>query len=312
MLGGGSSRSSPPTSPRPTKDGSSRPKKQPPPARPPSPCTRPPTGSSADASCCRSCTARSCTRPSPARLTRARRRPGDRPRPPRPGAARDRVHPAPGSSSRRHPPHGGGWGHHDRGDHAPRPAAGRPRRRRVATLDTGHHISAGEARRLACAHRIVPAVLDGASVPLDLGRTRRLHTKANAWRWPNATGAAPPLRVRPTTRLVPGPPRPPWATGGHTDVTTGRLLCGHHHRRIHDPAYHHPHPARRHRRVPPTGVSRTPRDHESTAGPDVSTVRRFASTARHAASATRRAASAYARRPADGPDGTPGPLECRG
>ncbi len=33
----------------------------------------------------------------------------------------------------------------------------------------------------------------------------------------------------------------PWSHGGHTDLTTGRLLCGHHHRRIHDPRYAHEH-----------------------------------------------------------------------
>jgi hypothetical protein len=29
----------------------------------------------------------------------------------------------------------------------------------------------------------------------------------------------------------------PWSQGGRTDLKTGRLLCGHHHRRIHDPHY---------------------------------------------------------------------------
>ena len=109
----------------------------------------------------------------------------------------------------------------------------------VATLDTGTRISAGEARRLACAHRIVPAVLDGASVPLDLGRTRRLHTRAQR--------LAMSIRDRGCTAV--GCDRPPslchahhdqpWSLGGSTDLETGRLLCGHHHRRIHDPAYHH-------------------------------------------------------------------------
>ncbi|MCW2817859.1 MAG: hypothetical protein JWR42_646, partial [Marmoricola sp.] len=109
----------------------------------------------------------------------------------------------------------------------------------VATLDTGHRISAGEARRLACAHRIVPAVLDGASAPLDLGRARRLHTRTQR--------LALALRDRGCTAT--GCDRPPascqahhdhpWSSGGHTDTATGRLLCGHHHRRIHDPGYTH-------------------------------------------------------------------------
>ena len=35
----------------------------------------------------------------------------------------------------------------------------------------------GEARRLACKAGIIPMVLDGASMPLDLGRERRLFSK---------------------------------------------------------------------------------------------------------------------------------------
>jgi hypothetical protein len=46
----------------------------------------------------------------------------------------------------------------------------------VATVDTGHRISAGQARRLACRAGITPMVLDGDSVPLDMGRERRLFT----------------------------------------------------------------------------------------------------------------------------------------
>nr|WP_257957087.1 13E12 repeat family protein [Nocardioides sp. B-3] len=48
----------------------------------------------------------------------------------------------------------------------------------VATLDTGDTITAGQARRLACRAKILPAVLSGKSEILDLGRSRRLHTAA--------------------------------------------------------------------------------------------------------------------------------------
>src|SRR4029079_892111 len=44
----------------------------------------------------------------------------------------------------------------------------------VAVTDTGHRISAGEARRLACRAGIIPMVLYGYSMPLDLGREKRL------------------------------------------------------------------------------------------------------------------------------------------
>ena len=48
----------------------------------------------------------------------------------------------------------------------------------VGTLGDGTRISAGEARRLACGAGILPAVLDGNSEVLDLGRTRRLFSTA--------------------------------------------------------------------------------------------------------------------------------------
>ncbi len=49
---------------------------------------------------------------------------------------------------------------------------------RAAGLCDGTRISAGEARRLACGAGIIPVVLGGASEPLDVGRQRRFHTKA--------------------------------------------------------------------------------------------------------------------------------------
>ena len=39
---------------------------------------------------------------------------------------------------------------------------------------TGDRITAAQARRLACTAKILPVVLGGDSLPLDLGRTRRL------------------------------------------------------------------------------------------------------------------------------------------
>ena len=48
----------------------------------------------------------------------------------------------------------------------------------TAGLTTGTAITASEARRLACGAGILPAVLDGRSQPLELGRTRRLFSSA--------------------------------------------------------------------------------------------------------------------------------------
>jgi len=109
----------------------------------------------------------------------------------------------------------------------------------AAGVDTGHEISAGEARRLACGAGILPAVLNGASLPLDLGRTQRFFTEAHRVA----------LATRHTTCLADGCDRPyawtdlhhrdPWSTGGRTDLNNAEPLCGFHHHRIHDPAYHH-------------------------------------------------------------------------
>ena len=103
----------------------------------------------------------------------------------------------------------------------------------AALLPTGDVISAEAARRLACDARLIPAVLDTAGMPLDLGRARRLFT-------PTQRRA---LILRDGGCAFPGCDRPPqwcechhcvhWADGGPTDVGNGVLLCGHHHRLIH-------------------------------------------------------------------------------
>jgi hypothetical protein len=101
----------------------------------------------------------------------------------------------------------------------------------------GDHISAAQARRLACTAKILPAVLGGDSLPLDLGRARRLFS--------------PPQRkamlVRDRTCRAEGCDVPgtwcdahhldPWHAGGRTDLADGVLLCSHHHHRIHDDSY---------------------------------------------------------------------------
>ena len=116
----------------------------------------------------------------------------------------------------------------------------------ICDLDTGGQITAGEARRLACTAGIIPAVLGGKSEILDLGRRRRFHSSAQRLA----------MTLRDKVCTAQGCDRPPsmchahhdheWSHGGNTDVATGRLLCGHHHRRIHDTHYQH--------RVEPNGT----------------------------------------------------------
>jgi hypothetical protein len=100
-------------------------------------------------------------------------------------------------------------------------------------LDTGGRISPGLARRLACEAGIIPVVLGGDSEPLDVGRTRRFHTRAQRVA----------IAIRDQHCTHPGcdwPPamchihhEPGWAHGGGTDVAHGRLLCPRHHARYH-------------------------------------------------------------------------------
>jgi len=107
----------------------------------------------------------------------------------------------------------------------------------VCTLDTGGQITAAEARRLACAAGIIPAVLDGKGQVLDLGRKSRGYSEHQriamgiSQRGCTAEGCEKPPSFCHAHHDI------PWSEGGRTDLRTGRLLCGHHHRRIHDPAF---------------------------------------------------------------------------
>jgi len=105
----------------------------------------------------------------------------------------------------------------------------------AAGLDTGVAITAAEARRLACGAGLVPAVLGGDSMPLDLGRLRRLHsrTQRRALSLIHDTCAVTGCQ-RPFAWCEIHHHRPSWGTGGPTDLDNGLPLCGHHHRRAHD------------------------------------------------------------------------------
>jgi hypothetical protein len=107
----------------------------------------------------------------------------------------------------------------------------------AGVLDTGERISPGLARRLACAGRVIPVVLGGRSQVLDVGRARRLFTRAQLLA----------LTLRDGGCVTEGCDWPPWlchahhwqrwAGGGPTDLANGGLLCPRHHARAHDPTY---------------------------------------------------------------------------
>jgi hypothetical protein len=100
----------------------------------------------------------------------------------------------------------------------------------AAAVDTGCRISAGEARRLACRAGIIPMVLDGESMPLDLGRERRLFSKhqriALAQQY---AGCAASSCDRPPA-WTEAHHLDPWSAGGRTDLQRGLPLCPAHHR----------------------------------------------------------------------------------
>ena len=102
---------------------------------------------------------------------------------------------------------------------------------------TGDRITASQARRLACTAKILPAVLGGTGLPVDLGRAKRLFTPAQR----------KALLIRDQTCRAEGCDVPgtwcdahhldPWHNNGPTDLDNGILLCAHHHHRAHDTSY---------------------------------------------------------------------------
>ncbi|GAA3461910.1 HNH endonuclease signature motif containing protein [Saccharothrix longispora] len=102
-----------------------------------------------------------------------------------------------------------------------------------AVLDGDHHLSAAQARRIACDAKILPVVLGGESEVLDLGRAKRTVSVAQRRA----------LHARDRGCAFPGCHRPPkwcdahhvrhWADGGSTDLSNLVLLCRTHHSLIH-------------------------------------------------------------------------------
>jgi hypothetical protein len=99
----------------------------------------------------------------------------------------------------------------------------------AATLDTGARISAGEARRLACQAGILPMVLNGDSVPLDLGREQRLYDKNQRIALAHLHGGCAETSCDRPPAWTEAHHTQPWAKGGRTDLADGLPLCPPHH-----------------------------------------------------------------------------------
>jgi hypothetical protein len=108
----------------------------------------------------------------------------------------------------------------------------------LAELGCADKLTASEVRRLACTAQIIPAVLDGKSEVLDLGRSSRLFRPAQRKamiirdRECRAEGCTIPAAWCEAHHWG-----RPWADGGRTDLKDGVLLCNWHHHRAHDPTY---------------------------------------------------------------------------
>jgi hypothetical protein len=109
----------------------------------------------------------------------------------------------------------------------------------AAHLDTGADVSAGEARRLACNAGILPAVLGGHSLPIDLGRADRFFTEGQRVALATAYDTCAAVDCDRPYAWSELHHEDPWAQGGRTDLHLAVPLCGHHHRRIHDTHYRH-------------------------------------------------------------------------
>lgn len=134
----------------------------------------------------------------------------------------------------------------------------------AAVLDDGTALAPAALRRLLCDAEILPVVLGGDGVPLDLGRSRRTYTHHQRRA----------LAVRDRGCVFPGCERlpsgceahhmRPWSAHGMTDVDQGALLCPHHHDRVHRERWSlQPGPNGHPQLIPPAGLDphRKPRQH---------------------------------------------------
>ena len=103
----------------------------------------------------------------------------------------------------------------------------------LSCMDFTGPVDPREIRRIACDADIIPAVLGGEGEILDLGRARRLFTRAQRKAITARDGgcAAPGCTIPATWCEVHHIDH--WEHGGPTDVDNGVLLCSHHHHAVH-------------------------------------------------------------------------------
>jgi hypothetical protein len=104
-------------------------------------------------------------------------------------------------------------------------------------LGSRHQLSPGAGRRLACAAGVIPAVLDGDSRVLDLGRRTRTATPGQRLALAVQQHGTCGIQHcdRPTTWADAHHRRQRWTDGGRTDLPDLVLLCARHHTLTHLP-----------------------------------------------------------------------------
>lgn len=108
----------------------------------------------------------------------------------------------------------------------------------AATLETGARVSAGEFRRLACTAGLIPMVLGGDSVVLDMGRKQRLFDSYQRIALAHSYGGCATENCDRPPAWTEAHHRKPWHQGGRTDLADGLPLCPpHHHMADHPQAW---------------------------------------------------------------------------
>ncbi|MGQ2912001.1 MAG: DUF222 domain-containing protein [Aeromicrobium sp.] len=105
---------------------------------------------------------------------------------------------------------------------------------KAAGLSDGTRISAGEARRLACSAQIVPMVLNGKPLPLDLGSANRYFNQASRRAMEKRDRGCTTPGCDRDARWTEAHHLNPYAISKTTDIRDGALLCPFHHHRAHD------------------------------------------------------------------------------
>jgi hypothetical protein len=104
----------------------------------------------------------------------------------------------------------------------------------VCELEDGTQLTGAQLRKLACEADVIPIVLSGDGVPLDMGRLARLATYSQrlALRALHATCAVESCDVEFDWCEIHH--LRPWQRGGLTDLDNLVPLCWYHHTWVHD------------------------------------------------------------------------------